>query len=69
MAELVANRILKSTAASDQQLKEAFALVLNRSPATDEFTNARQFLTDSGDDALTQLCLALLNSNEFVFAD
>ncbi len=69
MAKLVADRILKSTAVSNQQIEEAFALLLNRSPATDEFNNAPHFISDSGDGALTQLCLALLNSNEFVFAD
>jgi hypothetical protein len=69
MAELVANRILASTAAGDQQIVEAFELLLHRRPNIDELNNARRFITDSGDDALTELCLALLNSNEFVFMD
>ena len=69
IAELVASRILKTIAASDQQAVEAFELILNRSPTTDELNDARRFIADSGDHAFTQLCLALLNSNELIFID
>lgn len=69
MAEMMAERIRKGEAASAQRIGAAFELVFNRSPTTHELHDARRFIADSGDDAFTQLCLALLNSNEFVFAD
>ncbi len=69
MAELIADRILMDNAASDQQVAKAFELILNRSPAKDDLNDAQRFIANSGDDAFTHLCLALLNSNEFVFID
>ena len=68
-AELIADRILYDKAKSDQQVVEAFELILNRSAATDELNDARRFIANSDDDGFTYLCLALLNSNDFCFVD
>jgi hypothetical protein len=68
-AEQIAERILEGKVASEQQIETAFTRVLNRRPTTGELEDARRFIANSGDQALTQLCLALLNSNEFVFID
>ena len=69
IAEQIAQRIREGEVASERQVEAAFTLVLNRSPVTEELEDAQGFIANSGDQALTQLCLALLNSNEFVFAD
>ena len=69
MARLIADRIRQDHDAIDQQIAEAFELVLNRGPVIDELNDARRFVANSGDEAMTQLCLALQNSNEFVFVD
>lgn len=68
-AEQIAERIREGKVAGEQQIETAFTLVLNRRPTTSELEDARRFIANSGDQALTQLCLALLNSNEFVFID
>ena len=68
-AELIADRILYDKAKSDQQVVEAFELILNHSAATDELNDARRFIANSDDDGFTYLCLALLNSNDFCFVD
>ena len=69
MAELIAARILMHQPESDHQVVEAFGIVFNRDPTTDELNESNRFIQDSGNAALTQLGLALLNSNEFVFID
>ncbi|MBC7967224.1 MAG: hypothetical protein H7Z17_15020, partial [Fuerstia sp.] len=51
------------------QIADAFQLILNRNPTADEIAAAKRFVTDTGDDALTHLCLSLLNCNEFVCVD
>ena len=69
MAELIAGRIRETATSVDQQTADAFQLILNRNPTGDEIAAAQRFVTDTGDDALTHLCLSLLNCNEFVFVD
>jgi len=69
MAELVADRIRETATSVDQQMTDAFQLILNRNPAASELADAQHFMADTGADALTHLCLSLLNCNEFVFVD
>lgn len=49
-----------------RQIATAFQLVLGRAPAAGETTKARALLTGT-EEALTHLCHALLNLNEFVY--
>lgn len=49
-----------------RQIATAFHLALGRPPTTDETANARTLLTGA-EEALTHLCHALLNLNEFVY--
>jgi len=69
MAELIAVRIREAATAIDEQITEAFQLILNRNPTASELADAQHFVTDPGYGALTHLCLSLLNCNEFVFVD
>lgn len=49
-----------------RQIATAFQLALGRAPTADETTKARALLTGT-EEALTHLCHALLNLNEFVY--
>lgn len=69
IAELISDRIRKAAAPVDQQITNAFQLILSRNPTESEFADAKRFAVNTGDDALTHLCLSLLNCNEFVFVD
>ncbi len=68
-AELIAIRIRQKAAAVDQQITAAFQHILSRNPTASELADAQHFVAESGNDALTQLCLSFLNCNEFVFVD
>ena len=69
IAELLAGRIRRTATSVDQQIADAIQLILNRNPTASELADAQHFMADTGDDALTHLCLSLLNCNEFVFVD
>lgn len=69
MAELIACRIREAPTEVDQQIIAAFQLILDRNPTPGELADAQRFVTDTGVDALTHLCLSLLNCNEFVYVD
>ena len=69
IAELIAGRIHKRASDVEKQITEAFQLMLSRSPTASELADSQRFLADTEGDALTYLCLSLLNCNEFVFVD
>ncbi|MDA1230478.1 MAG: DUF1553 domain-containing protein [Planctomycetota bacterium] len=70
IAKLIAERIAGDSESSnaDKQIRRTFDHILNRTPAAAEFSASQQFFINS-DDALTHLCLSLLNCNEFVFLE
>jgi hypothetical protein len=56
----------------DAQIALAYRRALGHSPTTSQLARAQKFLTDdqrATPDAVTLLCLALFNSNEFVYVD
>jgi len=69
MAELIADRIREYESILDEQIDSAFELILCREATSDESNIGKQFAHQSDENALRHLCLALLNSNEFVFSD
>ena len=69
-SEQLATAIRQSASSSDAQVTAAFRRVLNRDPAADERTQVHAFLKESGDaQGMSQLCLALFNTNEFLWVD
>jgi hypothetical protein len=54
---------------ADRQVDRAYRLTLGRSPSGTESTLARRFLDEGRENAFLDLCLALLNLNEFVYVD
>jgi hypothetical protein len=69
MAKLAAGRICERHPDRDQQILRAFEEILGRAPTVDELNEVSTFLAGMEDDGMTQLCLSLLNCNEFVFID
>src|SRR5262249_41574696 len=80
MAERLADRLLREGGTdSRKQIEGAFRLALGRAPADDEVSvvtreleRLRSAHAESGDasrQALADFCLALLNTNEFIFVD
>ena len=64
-AEMFAERLeADAPANAASQVREAFALALQRAPTPDETEGSVRFIQEQG---LTQFCRALLNSNEFVY--
>lgn len=64
-SELFADRLRKEAGAEPKaQLRRAWSLAFNRSPAAAEESDALEFLRSEG---LPALCRALFNSNEFLF--
>lgn len=59
----------ESGEAVDARIAGCYLRALSRAPAADELAAAREFLAAGGDDALTDLCLALFNTNEFIYVD
>ena len=72
-AKALAARVEKDAGTDrDAVIDRAFGLTLSRPPTTEERETARTFLADhkgSSADAVTDLCHALLNLNEFVYID
>ncbi len=72
MAELIAADACANYSEREQQISHSCERILNRSPTGDELTTMTAFLDESLDGELhgmTYLCMALLNSNDFVFVD
>jgi len=61
-----AERILSATASSEEQVRRAFWLALQRTPSVDELGAATELVKHQ---SLFALCRALLNANEFVYLD
>ena len=62
----------ESPAGSKQKIELAYLRTLSRSPSPEELSLAIDFLSSSSADetaALTDLCLALFNLNEFLYVD
>ena len=53
----------------DALVTSCYLRSLSRPPSADELAAAREFLNSDDDAALTDLCLALFNTNEFVYVD
>ena len=83
-SEAMAERLLREVGDDpSQQIRQAFRLTFQRQPGNDELDSCREFLEkpmptespmgQSRDNAphgsLADLCLVLLNSNEFIFLD
>ena len=73
MAELIEREVGTSVAA---QVERAFRLAFQRSPSDSQREEGTRFLSRQGNDdpneprgSLADLCLVLLNSNEFVFLE
>lgn len=81
-AKSIANRALAGSLDPAQAIDQAFEMTLGRTPKDDEMTAALDFLqrqeeriADDGDEqnarviAVTDLCHALLNANEFLYLE
>ncbi|MDB5310421.1 MAG: hypothetical protein JWO38_4623 [Gemmataceae bacterium] len=72
-AKVFAARVLKSAGTDpDQAIERSFELALSRGPTTEEREALRGFLKQHKGpfpDAVTDLCHALLNLNEFLYVD
>ena len=78
-SEALANRLVKQTSRTDEQIKLAWRLALGRNPADAELVQAAAHLRaqqthfekeEKADHlALASLCHVLLNSNEFIYVD
>jgi Protein of unknown function (DUF1553) len=56
----------------DEQINLVYRRALGRAPTTTQLARAQRFLTDRDEaaaDPLTLLCLAVFNTNEFVYVD
>ena len=56
----------------EQRVATAYTLAFGRAPSRDETSDALKFIQSNpatSDDALTDLCHVLLNSNEFLYVD
>ncbi len=68
-ARYFAERLRKESDAGSV-INRAFELALGRLPAPEEVQRARKFLAGAApDEALTQLCRVLMNTNEFLYVD
>ena len=65
-ASLTAERLKKEAHSADERITLAYRLVLGRKPNAKELSLARDFLAKS---PLQELCRALFNLNEFVYAE
>jgi hypothetical protein len=65
-AERFAERLRSEAADEAAQVRRAYALALAREPSAEEAAFAQRFAKEHG---LAQLCLVLLNLNEFVYVD
>jgi hypothetical protein len=64
--ENISDRLQRTSPALEQQIAEAYRLVLNRLPSTEESRLMTDYTTRHG---LANACRVLLNSNEFMFVD
>ena len=72
LAALVEEAAGESSIEAKPKIKIAYLRTLSRNPSSDELKLAVQFLRGSPDGqtaALTDLCLALFNLNEFLYVD
>ena len=67
-ANRLAQTIESSVVGSDARIEACYQRVLARAPQPQEFIDTRVFLTHS-DNGLFDLCLALMNLNEFLYID
>ena len=71
----IAQQTAANRVADDSGIRSIFRTILDRVPAASELADINNFMqrqsatTESKNDGLTQLCLTLLNSNEFIFID
>ncbi len=65
-AKLTAARLEREGATGDEQITQAFRLILGRAPTAKEFSLAREFLAQS---PLPEFCRALFNLNDFVYVE
>lgn len=63
-----ADGLMKRGQGSDRQVELAFEIALGRPPTTDETRDAHEFLA-SDPSRLRDLCLAIINTNEFIYVD
>ena len=69
-SRVLAKRIRRSAGDDPaSQAEEAFRRTLNRSPNKHEMATTLSFLKQTDEDRLPDLCLALFNSNEFLYID
>ncbi len=76
LVETLASRITREATGADRQVELAFELVLGRRPTSDELAWSNDFLRDDSRpnqadqrSGLQRLCLALFNTNEFLYVD
>ncbi|MFV0443118.1 MAG: hypothetical protein ACK5Q5_06075 [Planctomycetaceae bacterium] len=67
-AELAARLVAIPNASTEQRIDALYRLLLGRTPSEMELDAARQSLSDRSLD-WRDLCLALLNTNEFIYID
>jgi hypothetical protein len=72
-AKALARRLMSDSSATlEQRVATVYALALGRPPGDDEMQSGVRFLQTNpakSDDALVDLCHAILNSNEFLYVD
>ena len=65
-AQALARRLETQATTADERVTLAFRVAFGRRPSAEELASAREFLRES---PLSELCRALLNTNEFVYID
>ena len=65
-AGAVADRLAKEVTDDGQRLEQLWLTLLNRPISEEEQQAAKVFLADAGDNAWTEMCHAILASNEFL---
>jgi hypothetical protein len=65
-SSLTAKRLEKEAPSADERITLAYQLILGRKPGAKELSMARDFLAES---PLPELCRALFNLNDFVYAE
>ena len=66
-ARLLAARVIGQSSRPDEQITEAASLALGRAPDASERQMIVEFLARGG--SMNDLCLALLNTNAFLYVD
>ncbi len=68
-ADRLAQRLARDYASDNQRIEALYRLCLSRSPTPEEQSAALSFISQQTDTAWSDLCLAIMNTNEFIYVD